>query len=133
MVFKRSEYRKQYKDPIWNCHFPHYKEKVDYRIYRRRMEHHHQIFDWDSSDSENGQGDVRAAPTAPNKNNNQGQWNERRVPHHTDDPTSSPEMCLEQKEKSEEEPDAPQPDQGSYLHVLQLGCWTICNKLNYPK
>ncbi|XP_033639121.1 centriole, cilia and spindle-associated protein-like isoform X3 [Asterias rubens] len=108
MVFTRSEYRKQYKDPIWNGHFPHYKEKVDYRVYRRRMEHHHEIFDWDSSDSENDQGDIGAAPnnsrTAPNKNNNQGQEYERRVPpHRTDEPQTQSEMRQEQ--------DVPQPDQ----------------------
>ncbi|XP_022097934.1 centriole, cilia and spindle-associated protein-like isoform X2 [Acanthaster planci] len=73
MVFKKSEYRKQYRDPKWGAHFPHYQEKVDYRVNRRRLEHHHQILDWDW-DSENGNGEDGAGEgrpaMAPNRSNN---------------------------------------------------------------
>ncbi|XP_038074731.1 centriole, cilia and spindle-associated protein-like isoform X2 [Patiria miniata] len=89
MVFKKSEYRKQYRDPEWDAHFPHYQEKVDYRVSRRRLEHHHQIFDWDW-DSENGNSEEngrRGSPrpaTAPNRNNSQARQGRRAKERHVE-------------------------------------------------
>ena len=74
MVCKKSEYRKQFRKPSWETHFEHYQEKVDYRSYRRLLEHRHSFapWDWDSESSSGGScNDVRPH-TAPNLNNNGG-------------------------------------------------------------
>ncbi|XP_070571372.1 centriole, cilia and spindle-associated protein-like [Ptychodera flava] len=47
MVFKKTEYRREFRGPQWNQHFHHYKEKVDYCLQRRHLEYHHEPFQWD--------------------------------------------------------------------------------------
>ncbi|XP_077999239.1 centriole, cilia and spindle-associated protein-like [Glandiceps talaboti] len=65
MVFKRTEYSREYSGPQWNQHYSHYKEKVDYRLQRRHLEHYHQPFEWESDEEEEVEVDAARPRSAP--------------------------------------------------------------------
>lgn len=53
MVTVYSQYRKHFKDPLWDeFAISEYNRKKDYRIGRRSVEHRHQPLQWDSSGSD---------------------------------------------------------------------------------
>ncbi|XP_072164610.1 centriole, cilia and spindle-associated protein-like [Diadema setosum] len=55
MGFRRSEYRRRFKEPLWEDHLERYRENVLYRAYRRQLEHHHNFVEWDwDTESEEG-------------------------------------------------------------------------------
>ena len=57
MRFRRSEYRRQFKEPSWEDHQQQYREQVAYRTHRRQLEHHHNFVEWDwDTESEGGGG-----------------------------------------------------------------------------
>ncbi|KAM3876959.1 centriole, cilia and spindle-associated protein [Diretmus argenteus] len=67
MVIKkmRSEYMKKFKDPKWETYNKCYEELLKYRLTRRLLEHTHNPWFWNGSDSDSDPG---AGQTPPNKN-----------------------------------------------------------------
>lgn len=59
-----TQYRKQYRGPSWDDFaLNEYNRKKDYRIGRRSVEHRHQPFEWDSSNSEISDAEFERTPT----------------------------------------------------------------------
>lgn len=52
MVYKKTQYKRDFKVPVWDHHYSHYKEKVNYRVQRRVLEYRHEPFHWEDWDEE---------------------------------------------------------------------------------
>lgn len=68
MVTKRirSEYMKKFKDPKWETYTKCYEEMLAYRLTRRLLEHTHNPWFWNGSDSDSDSGG--RSPPHPSKN-----------------------------------------------------------------
>lgn len=66
MVTKRirTEYMKKFKDPKWESYSVCYEELLRYRMTRRLLEHTHNPWFWNGSDSDSDAGE---SPTQSNK------------------------------------------------------------------
>ncbi|XP_029001076.1 centriole, cilia and spindle-associated protein [Betta splendens] len=69
MVTKRirSEYMKKFKDPKWETYTKCYEEMLKYRLTRRLLEHTHNPWFWNGSDSDSESGGRSSTPPSKNQ------------------------------------------------------------------
>ncbi|XP_033104758.1 centriole, cilia and spindle-associated protein-like [Anneissia japonica] len=95
----KSEYGRRYLKPSWQTYVAQYQEKVEYCTQRRQLEHRHQPFDWQETDSDTSD-DEETLPAKQDLTAKHGICNKQKS-HHSSVPNNNKKAHVEAEKQME--------------------------------